>query len=250
MLDDSEKFEIIPKPIFERVVAEGEPVGLAELMGLDYSDSFPEFGEFLRTLVYKYEIFNRSQTQNIDKNIFQVVIKNGIRTFVDIKKYDSFDFNWLVFDNLIQLDKLPEDFVAKMSGSFRTVDVVKEAIEGGFLFELGEFTTIEKKSGFFYYNFAEGGFEKKSKRHTGFYVVNEDKSVSVFHNLLTKSKKGGVRETKFKSVGLFKNYLLRNFEVYTNNATTSLAPKYGNMFFKKMRENMGHFDKRKTKPKV
>jgi hypothetical protein len=245
--DDIQEVTSPKKPIFGREIVEGDSVGLAELMGLDY-DELPGFVDFMLSLVNEYELFRLTKKQNPYKCVWEVVQKNGIRSFNKIDRYDCFNFTWLVYYNLIEQGLLPPGQDSKIAGRFRTVDIVKEAIEKSILFEVGEFTKFNKKSGFVYYNISEDGFEKTGKRHCGFYIINKDKSVSFIHVVNTKDKKGGGRERKFQNIREFKDHLLRQYSAYSGNPTNSIIGKNANLVFRKLRDNIGHYDRRKVIP--
>ena len=211
----------VPKVIFERVICEGEPKNLAELMGLDYSKSFPEFYEFLKTFVEKYEIYFLSKKQNPAKQVSEVVWEAGKKIFRQVPRYDCFNFIWLVFSNLIDQGLLLEGFDAVMAGRFKTTDIVQEAVAKNLLFEVREFTVFKNKSGFVFYNLTEGGFETKWQRRCGFYCILDNDSVSFFHNGNTKNFDGGAREKKFKTKNEFRDWLVKFHLAYTNNPTES-----------------------------
>jgi hypothetical protein len=167
---------------------------------------------------------------------------DGVKEFKRVERYDCFNFIWLVFSNLIEQGLVSDSLEARIAGRFRTVDIVKDAIAKNILFELGEFTQFTKKSGFVYYNVSEDGFDTMFKRHCGFYIINNDKSISFIHNVNTKNKKGGTREKKFQNVREFKDYLLQFYSVYTSNSTNSVFRKSANIAIRKIRSNMGHYN--------
>jgi hypothetical protein len=70
--DGVQEFTSAKKPIFERKIVEVGSVGLAELMGLDYSE-YPGFSEFLLSLVHEYELFYLSEKQNPGKCVWEII---------------------------------------------------------------------------------------------------------------------------------------------------------------------------------
>ncbi len=228
---------------FEREVKkDGQPQNLAELMGFDYSESFPEFYEFLKTFVEKYEIFFHSKKQNPEMQIFEVVSEDGKKCFRQIPRYDCFNIIWLVFSNLIDQNLLPDDLDAQMIGRFKTTDVVQEAIAKNLLLEVKVFTEFRKKSGFVFYNFTEGGFETKWQRHCGFYCILDNGSVSFFQNANNKNFDGGAREKKFNTKNEFHDWLMKFHSAYTINQVELEFVNFASKIFRQMRKNIGHFD--------
>ena len=124
--------EVVPKlpnVVFEKRVTEGEPQNLPELLGLDYSKSFPQFYDFLKSMINKYEVQYLSANINSEKQIYGVIFENNMRTFRQVYKFECFSFAWLVLSNLIEQDLLPKGFVAFKPGYVKTINVFIESIE-------------------------------------------------------------------------------------------------------------------------